>query len=115
MALGQRIRELREKRDLSLRELAKKLECSAAFLSDVELGRRYPSESNLKDLARILNVPFEELKAHDNRAPLEEIKGLTASDPLWAVAFRTMIDRKLTAEELLKAAEGKRPPKKKSQ
>lgn len=41
--LGQRIRELRERDDLSLREFARKLGVSAAFLSDVELGRRHPS------------------------------------------------------------------------
>src|SRR6266849_2974594 len=102
MPLGQRIRELRDERDLSLREVAKKLGCSAAFLSDIELGRRYPAEKNLKDIARILEVPLEELKAHDNRAPVEEMKRLTASDPLYAVAFRTMIDRKLSAQDLLK-------------
>lgn len=113
MPLGQQIRELREKRDLSLRELAKKLGCSAAFLSDIELGRRFPSEASLKDVARILNVPFDELKAHDTRPPIEELKRLAASDPLYAVAFRTMIDRKLSGEELLKLAEGKRLPKKK--
>src|SRR5262249_48039593 len=100
-------------RDLSLRELAKKLGCSAAFLSDIELGRRYPSEKNLKDLARILSVTFEELKAHDTRPPIEEMKKLSAADPLYAVAFRTMIDRKPSAEELLKLAEGMRTQKKK--
>jgi transcriptional regulator with XRE-family HTH domain len=113
MPLGQRIRELRDERDLSLRELAKKLECSAAFLSDIELGRRYPSEKSLKDLARILNVPLHELKAHDSRPPIEEMKRLTASDPLYAVAFRTVLDRKFSAEELLKLAGSKRYPKKK--
>lgn len=113
MPLGQRIRELRDERDLSLRELAKKLGCSAAFLSDIELGRRYPSEKNLKDLARILSVPFDELKAYDTRPPIEEMKKLSAANPLYAVAFRTMIDRKPSAEELLKLAEGMRPQKKK--
>src|SRR5215831_12730901 len=105
MPLGQRIRELREERDLSLRELAKKLKVSAAFLSDIELGRRYPSEENLKDLARILGVSFHDLKAHDTRPPIEEMKRLSATDPRYAVAFRTMIDRKPSAEELLKLAE----------
>lgn len=112
MPLGPRIRELRDKRDLSLRELAKKLGCSAAFLSDIELGRRYPSEKNLKDLAHILNVPYDELKAHDSRPPIEEMKRLSATDPLYAVAFRTMIDRNISAEELLKMAQSKGRPKK---
>ncbi len=112
MPLGERIRELREARDLSLRELAKKVGCSAAFLSDIELGRRYPAEKNLKDLCRILNVPFDELKAHDSRPPIEEMKRLSASDPMYAVAFRTMIDRNISAEELLKMAQSKGRSKK---
>lgn len=112
MALGERIRELREERDFSLRELAKKLGCSAPFLSDVELGRRYLSEKNLKDLAGLLGTSLADLKAYDTRAPIEEIKRLSAEDPRYAVAFRTMIDRKLSAEELLRIAEGTRHPKK---
>ena len=111
MNLGQRIRELREKKDLSLRELAKRLGCSAAFLSDVELGRRYPSEKNLVDLAHILGISVADLRAHDTRPPVEEMKRLAASDPRYAVAFRTMIDRKPSAEELLKLAEGMRRSK----
>jgi transcriptional regulator with XRE-family HTH domain len=114
MPLGQKLRELREERDLSLRELAKKLGCSAAFLSDIELGRRYPSDKNLKDLAQLLNISIDELRSHDTRAPIEELKRLTATDPKYAVAFRTVIDRKLSADELLKAVESARHPKKKS-
>ena len=114
MPLGQKLRELREERDLSLRELAKKLGCSAAFLSDIELGRRYPSEGNLKDIAQLLNISLDELKSHDTRAPIEALKRLSASDPKYAVAFRTMIDRNLSADELLKAVESARHSKKKS-
>ena len=44
ITLGQRLRELREQKDLSLRDLAKKVEgSSAAHLSDIEFGRRFPS------------------------------------------------------------------------
>jgi len=114
MPLGQRIRELREERDLSLRELAKRLGCSAAFLSDIELGRRYPSDNNLKDLAHLLSTSLDELKAHDTRPPIEEMKRLSAADPKYALAFRTMIDRKFSAEELLKLAESARHKKKSS-
>jgi len=97
-----------------LRELAKRLGCSAAFLSDIELGRRYPSDSNLKDLANLLKTSVDDLKAHDTRAPIEEMKRLTATDPKYALAVRTMIDRKFSADELLKLAESRRHPKKKS-
>jgi transcriptional regulator with XRE-family HTH domain len=116
MSLGKYLRELRDKRDLSLREFAKKLECSAAFLSDVELGRRYPSEKVLRDMARILGVTIDDLKSRDIRPPIEEIKQLTASDPRYALAFRSVIDHGVSADQLLKLAsrtQGESRPKKK--
>lgn len=113
MPLGERIRELREERDISLRELAKKLGCSAPFWSDVELGRRFPSEAILKEAARLLKISFEELKTHDTRPPLDEMKRATAENPQYAFAFRRMIESKLSPEELLKLVEGKSHSKKK--
>lgn len=105
--MGQKIRELRDERDISLREFAKKLDCSAAFWSDVELGRRYASEQMLKDAARILKVSVDELKQHDTRPPLEEVKRATAEDPRYALAFRRVIDSKVSPDVLLKLAEDK--------
>jgi transcriptional regulator with XRE-family HTH domain len=99
--LGAFIRSLRDERDLSLREFAKKLNCSAAFISDLELGRRHPSETMLTEMARILGVDVEVLRAQDTRPPIEDIKSITQADPRWALAFRTVIDKKITAEEML--------------
>jgi transcriptional regulator with XRE-family HTH domain len=104
MPLGQRIRELRDERDISLRELAKKLHCSAAFLSDVELGRRFPSEKMLKDIASLLKVSVVDLKAYDVRPPIEEIKRLTQDDPRYAMAFRTVIDHGVRPDQLIRLA-----------
>jgi transcriptional regulator with XRE-family HTH domain len=47
ISLGQRLHELRDRADLSLRELAKKVGISSPFLLDIELGRRFPSEEIL--------------------------------------------------------------------
>ena len=106
--LGEFIREQREKNDLSLREFAKKLGgLSAAFLSDIELGRRYPSEGVLKEMARVLHLNLEELKSYDTRAPLKELKQLVDSNPAYGLAFRKMLDSKLTPEELIKLAKEK--------
>lgn len=114
MPLGQRIRELRDEHDISLRELAKRLGCSAAFLSDIELGRRYPSEETLKDIARLLRVTVEELRMHDTRPPLEAVKRATEQDPRYALAFRTVINKKISPEALLKFAQRENKSKKKS-
>jgi transcriptional regulator with XRE-family HTH domain len=106
--LGPYMRRRRDELDLSLREFAKRLNCSAAFISDIELGRRYPSDKVLGDIARVLDVTLEELQAMDVRAPIEDIKRLTQSDPRFALAFRTMIDKKVSAGELLKLANRKK-------
>lgn len=112
MNLGQRIRQLRDERDLSLREFAKKLGCSAPFVSDIELGRRYPSDKVLKDMADILRVKVEALKAHDTRPPVEEMKRRIALDPRYALAFRTVVDRNISADDLLELANRKGKKKK---
>jgi len=41
------LREQRKRKGMSLREMARKLGYSAAFISDVELGRRNPNEKIL--------------------------------------------------------------------
>lgn len=99
--LGPYMRRRRDELDISLRELAKRLDCSPAFISDIELGRRYPSEKVLADIARVLKVKVEELRALDVRAPIDDIKRITLNDPNFALAFRTVIDKKVTADELL--------------
>jgi transcriptional regulator with XRE-family HTH domain len=109
--LGSFMRRRRDELDLSLRGFAQQLNCSAAFVSDIELGRRNPSEKVLAEIARILLVKVEKLQEMDVRAPIEEIKRLTQSDPRFALALRTMIDKKVSAEELLDLANGKRATK----
>src|SRR5260370_34949476 len=93
ISLGQRLRELRDKADLSLRELAKRIGISSPFLSDIELGRRFPSEEILEKLARALNVSLEDLKQYDNREPIVDLKRLMDSDPNMGFAFRTAVEK----------------------
>jgi transcriptional regulator with XRE-family HTH domain len=111
--LGEKIRELRENKDTSLRELAKKLDISAAFLSDVELGRRYPSKKVLRQIALKLDVEPEELENYDTRPPVEEMRRWVQTDPAFGLALRKVIDKKISPEDLMKLV-GKAPgPKKK--
>ncbi|MDB6027480.1 MAG: hypothetical protein JWM68_3703 [Verrucomicrobiales bacterium] len=102
--LGDVIRELREKQDLSLRELARQTEISAPFLSDVELGRRYPSDEVLEKIAKKLKVSVENLKQYDHRDSVYELKRMVENNPSLGFAFRTALDEikegKLTPEQL---------------
>jgi len=111
--LGEYIRQLRDKKDFSLREFAEKLGgLSAAFLSDIELGRRYPSEKVLEDMARVLGIELEEFKKYDNRPPVQDMKKLIQKNPQYGFAFRTVIDKEISPEELIKVANRSRSKKK---
>ena len=110
--LGERIRELREQRDLSLRELATRIEVSAAFMSDVELGRRHPSDKHMVAVAQALGTSLEELQEYDTRPPLREFRKATLANPEYGFAFRQMLDKRISSKELLefiKQQDQKRP------
>lgn len=99
--LGERIRELREENDLSVRELAKRLKISPPFLSDVELGRRHPSEDVLQRLATALGTTSDDLRKFDARPPMQELKRIAASNPAMGFALRRVVDEGVNPEELL--------------
>jgi transcriptional regulator with XRE-family HTH domain len=99
--LGERIRELREQRDLSVRELAKQAKVSAPFLSDVELGRRHPSDEVLETIAKLLKTTLDDLKKHDARPPIQELKRISATNPAMGFALRKVVDDDVSAEALL--------------
>jgi transcriptional regulator with XRE-family HTH domain len=108
MTLGDQLRKLRDANDLSLRELAKQIgEVTAAHLSDIEFGRRYPSDELLKKLAVFFKVDEAELRVLDTRPPVEEIKRLALSDPAFGLALRKLVDKEITPEDVLKMTEGK--------
>ena len=54
---GSHLREVRQRRGISLRELARRMNWSAPYLSDIELGkRRPPSEEKIWEVSRILEI-----------------------------------------------------------
>jgi len=68
--LGDEIRRLRLAADLPLRELARRLEISAAHQSDIEHSRRMPSEALLEKTAKELahvGASYESLRKLDAR------------------------------------------------
>jgi len=99
--LGQRIRELREERDLSLRELATLIGVSAVFMSDVELDRRYPSDKHMSAVAQALQSSLADLKKNDTRPPLREFRKATHANPEFGFAFRQVMEKQVSPQELL--------------
>jgi transcriptional regulator with XRE-family HTH domain len=85
--------------------LADQIDISRPFLSDIELGRRFPSEEILAKLAGALHVSPDELKQYDARGPIADLKRLMDADPKLGFAFRTVVEKvkngELTAEDII--------------
>jgi transcriptional regulator with XRE-family HTH domain len=60
LKVGQRIRELRKKLELSQEALANEAEVDRTYVTDVENGRRNVSLEILERLIKALNVSFTE-------------------------------------------------------
>lgn len=104
--LGERIRSLRLKMKLSLRELARRAEVSPSFLSEIETGRRFPSDAVLERLASELGVSATKLRKLDLRSHLSELRQLLSDQPAWGPVFQQIARAgkrgELDPEELLK-------------
>ena len=59
--LGQAIRNVREQRGLSLRELARRVNVSPSFVSQIELGKANPSVGTLYSLVSVLGTTLDDL------------------------------------------------------
>ena len=59
--LGPRLKEIRLQGGLSLREVARQLDVSPSFVSQIENGKSQPSVATLYSFARLLGVPVDVL------------------------------------------------------
>lgn len=58
MDLGKKIREIREDRNMSIKELAEKLKVSNSHISQVERNISSPSITMLKNIANVFEIPM---------------------------------------------------------
>ena len=99
--LGQRIRRMREAKEYGLRETARKLEISPAYLSRVETNEETipPSEELLRKLATLLDDNFDELMFAAKRVPTD-VKEQFAKDPGLPQFLRSAREQGLTSKDL---------------
>lgn len=86
-AIGEKLRTVRQKRQMSLRELANKAEISASMLSQIETGKVFPSVRSLYTIANALGVPMDYFFPEQNNGRMppngsqaNTQEGLTASE-----------------------------------
>lgn len=110
--LGQRIRKKRNERDIGLREMARMLDISPAYLSRVETDEEKspPGEDTIKKIARLLADDFNILMHLAGRVP-SDVGEMLKEDPDLPQFLRTAKARGFTGkelEQLLEKSKGKR-------
>lgn len=70
--LGARLKEMRLKAGLTLRELARQAEVSPSFVSQIENGKSQPSVATLYNFSRLLGVSVDELFV-DESVPMSQL------------------------------------------
>ena len=78
--LGQSIRAARERRGLSLRELARRVNVSPSFVSQIELGKANPSVGTLYSLVSVLGTTLDDLIGDQPGPPGPEPVEASAAD-----------------------------------
>lgn len=72
--LGERLKDVRLKAGMTLRELARQADVSPSFISQIENGKSQPSVSTLYTFSRLLGVTVDELfDSHDPSAGASEM------------------------------------------
>jgi transcriptional regulator with XRE-family HTH domain len=91
--LGPRLRVAREQRELSVRELARRIGCSASLISQIERGVSVPSVGVLYSLATELDTSLDHLLfGAEPRKPLAAAPGPDAPCIVQRAGGRNIID-----------------------
>jgi transcriptional regulator with XRE-family HTH domain len=98
-SLGQWLRAARIAKGRSLRELARNLQLTPSYLSDIENDRRVPAEQVLRNMAAELDVSFDELMALGGKLG-DQAERYIKDVPQAATLFRRISEMQLTPEEL---------------
>jgi transcriptional regulator with XRE-family HTH domain len=84
MVIGQKLREIRESKNLSQGDIEKRTGMLRCYTSRVENGHTVPSVETLEKYARALEIPLYKL-FHDGKGPVEKPKlpEMKSAKSLW--------------------------------
>ena len=98
-SLGEFIRDRRVELKIGLRSLAKVVEITPSYLSDIEYDRRVPSEDVLRKIAEQLKIDFDELMARSGRVG-EDAERHLKRNPELGILFRRITEHGLRGESI---------------
>lgn len=106
---GELVRQARDAKNISAKQLSEKLNVSAPFITDIEKNRRLPSLQNQKKIKKLLiskqfpETLFDDLAAagnDDTRIVAEDIAKDIRKKPALRELIRAIHEQKLTAAQI---------------
>ena len=85
LAIGQRIRQLREELGLTQEKLAYEIEMSKGFVSDIEKGLARPTVHSLQRFANRLEVDLLDLVTFEEQSPRQALVDATRRVPVGTI------------------------------
>jgi transcriptional regulator with XRE-family HTH domain len=92
--IGGKIKELREKKGLTMKRLAELVQCTSSLISQLEKGKADPSISTLKKIAEALNaniVDFVSFEATEDEVVTRADKRVVMQLPRWDARIQSLI------------------------
>lgn len=97
--LGELIRHARTTLDITLRELARRLDVTPSYVSDIENDRRVPSEEVLIRIAAALDLDANDLVARSGRLASDAEKYMRQT-PAATTLFRKVTQQRLNEQQI---------------
>jgi len=101
--LGARLREVRQKSGMSLREVSRQLRVSPSFVSQLETGKSQPSVATLYSLAQLLGFSIDDIFSLEQAAAQEQV-AVTATAAISRSAMGSPADAWPQADRLARLA-----------
>lgn len=96
--LGDRIKQVRETKAVSQKQLGKKIGVSESFINDIELGRKVINEKFIEKISKILgeeiedtSVSFQDVEDAEERRPKLERPNTGKVNEVWNDAFSSVL------------------------
>ena len=101
LPFGRRLRELRQAKRLSQRDLAQQVSIDFTYLSKIENNRADPpSDDVIRSLAQALDADPEEMLALAAKVSQKELRKTVAEDPRVGVLFRKLQSGSLSRDQI---------------
>ena len=100
-AIGEKLRAVRQERQMSLRELANKADVSASMLSQIETGKVFPSVRSLYGIANALGVSVDYFFPEQNHSNV--VAEVSATSALAAMTASELRDARVNGSATMES------------